>query len=241
MPAHIRKGLITGAPSFNSGGLGLSIGSRVGGIRHAIARRAPDSVPINSNTVNSDTASVYKIKDSDAVVGVVLVNTVTPSEPYLSGFSLFYDTGAPLKELFTNNLQTFILTFKVPVIQSAPPDEYTVVLTSGTSDKIETLFTKMETNKYNFLLPSISATISGTKNPFDAIELIYDGTNFVSGTNDGTKILLTITAQVTNATQFSDYVRPVLFGKTFNITLTADNTLVIPQTAAINCGTYTGA
>ena len=41
MPAHIRKGLITGAPAFNSGGLALSIGTRTNlGVRFSIANRA---------------------------------------------------------------------------------------------------------------------------------------------------------------------------------------------------------
>jgi hypothetical protein len=40
MPAHIRKGLITGAPAFNSGGLGISVGTRTNlGIRFSIANR----------------------------------------------------------------------------------------------------------------------------------------------------------------------------------------------------------
>lgn len=72
MPAHIRKGLITGAPAFNSGGLGLSIGSRVGGTRHRIAQRAPDSVKIASATSGGggggggETPTLYKFKGGDA-------------------------------------------------------------------------------------------------------------------------------------------------------------------------------
>jgi hypothetical protein len=65
MPAHVRKGLITGAPAFNSGGLGLSIGSRIGGgIRHAIAGRAPDAVKISSG--NSGSLSFYV---NDYIIG----------------------------------------------------------------------------------------------------------------------------------------------------------------------------
>ena len=46
----LSKGSITGRSAYSDGGLGLSIGSRVGGSRHAIARRAPDSIKIGNNS-----------------------------------------------------------------------------------------------------------------------------------------------------------------------------------------------
>lgn len=49
MPRVVSKGSITGRAAFNNGGLGLSIGTRVGGARHAIARRAPDSIKIGND------------------------------------------------------------------------------------------------------------------------------------------------------------------------------------------------
>ena len=43
MPRIVSKGSITGRKAYSNGGLGLSIGSGVGGARKAITRRAPDS------------------------------------------------------------------------------------------------------------------------------------------------------------------------------------------------------
>jgi hypothetical protein len=53
MPQVVSKGLITGRPAFSNGGLGLSIGSGVGGIRNAIARRAPDGIKIGNSSGNN--------------------------------------------------------------------------------------------------------------------------------------------------------------------------------------------
>jgi hypothetical protein len=238
MTSRISKGSITGRAAFSNGGLGLSIGSKVsGGIRHAISRRAPDASKIAGA---APVGPIYKIKDTDSAPGVILTNTITPAKPYLHRISASYSTGAALQDLFTNNLQTLTLYFLVPAYGAAALDTYTVVLTSGSGATIESLFSKTTTNNYAFLLPAILESFTSTTQPFEPLTLYYNGTSFVSS-GTGSNITVIITATANNRLQFDNNVKSRLFGKTFNMTLTADNNVIIPITGEINCGTYTGA
>ena len=237
MPRVVSKGSITGRSAFSNGGLGLSIGTRATkGIRHAISRRAPDNVKING-----DPTPDYKIREVELGTPVLLTNTATPSKPYLTSM-LFTYTGDPmLVDMFTNELQGIVLTFMTPSYSAEiAANAFTIALLPGTNLKLETLITPISKNNYTFTLPAMTYTATGaTDIHTTALDVYYNGTAFNTATQSDT-ILVNVHAESGGITyaEFNAPIKEVLFGKTFNITLTADNVFNIPITGGINCGTY---
>jgi hypothetical protein len=223
MPAHIRKGLITGAPAFNSGGLGLSIGSRVGGARRMISARAPDGGKM------TPAPTEYKIRGAD-IANLSLDNYLV--EP-ANNFDIREIIITP-----TANVST-ISTFVENTIQDI---EFTVninsktiklKLKSGTSTIVETLITKMSLiNNYEFKIPTIASNLI-TETDGEPDTLYYDGETVGTTDADDDKMELYLSEigyDLENAGELADFktaVNTYISGKTFDITMTSDRTLKV--------------
>jgi hypothetical protein len=146
MTARIKKGAITGRPAYSNGGLGLSIGTRVnGGIRSAIAHRAPDSIKVVEEV--TDTTPTYKL--TSEIGEVALENVSTTTRTYLSNINFGYDTvggGEPSLPLFEYPLANLNLTYQVASLGGAPIATYAFNFTTGEDEAIESLFTNQSKN-----------------------------------------------------------------------------------------------
>lgn len=240
MTARIKKGAITGRPAYSNGGLGLSIGTRVNGVRRAIAHRAPDSIKVAEEV--TDTTPIYKLLPiSEEFPEVSFDNVSTTTLTYISNINFGYDDvggGEPSLPLFEYPLANINIRYNTAPVGDGPEDTIVFNFTTGEGgEAIETLFTNPSKNNYTFNIPSINASLSGTDAPFaEQLKLYYDGTNFV--TTENNRIVLTIANDTQTLTQFNDNYKTVLSGKTFNLTLTADNVIVIQNVTGINCGTF---
>jgi len=180
MTSRISKGSITGRKAYSDGGLALSIGTRATrGIRHAIARRAPDSVKISGVPKVSE----YKFTKSftygpyNALYGVA-------TSPYISSFGVTLLTGTALSPLFANNVSSI----KFEITDGAK--NFTLQFDSGTGAGlvgIEQFITKTAgtTNKYNFKIPT-GVTLAALNN-----FLYSNGGAFVTTATPATQIKLT--------------------------------------------------
>jgi hypothetical protein len=239
MPAHIRKGLITGAPAFNSGGLGLSIGSRVGGARHAISNRAPDS--LKTNPPDTD----YNISGY-----TITFNQLLTTRPYISRF-IFSEATFPSttptssSPLFPVELSSLTIEFK-PTDPSGSDAVITVSITpSGVSPAlaVDTLFTTVSKNVYSFTFPEILDAISNISDPMG----IYRYTN---GESDGlvsnfdtqkfTFVFRWIRVSLGDTDDFIRFTEMLntIANKTYTFTMTENNKFNVAST--VYSGTYTG-
>jgi hypothetical protein len=182
MPAHIRKGLITGAPAFNSGGLGLSIGSRVGGIRAMISKRAPDGgkiapVPeVTEYKFNEDFEAIYP----DAAA-------ITTISPHMKEAQLTF-TADPetVVKMFTNKAESIVFVIQVT------PQTLEITFDTGSVTKLESRITEQSKNNYLFSIPTFNNNLIDTATyPYPDSELYFNGTT-VASTNSGGDVKITI-------------------------------------------------
>ena len=228
MPAHIRKGLITGAPAFNSGGLGLSIGSRTGGSRRMISARAPDSGKITSNPVpeiepykltipDGYTYAAYD-QDNGVYSGGTIVNYSPDSDntPYISytGFT-YADEAATLhfarkKIALLEGINVFLSVTKQVGYTNFPES-----LVSNTAT----------TNVYTIALPSIAGTSNGSNWYYVEGNYVYQGTD---APTDGSVIVVSGYADDQNGlTLLTEDYQTYINGRTYTLTMTADDTFTI--------------
>jgi hypothetical protein len=156
MPRVVSKGSITGRKAFSNGGLGLSIGSGVGGARNAITRRAPDSGKSAEDSI------YYHIYGGPSVK---LSPGLGPDRPYISDISLNFDLNyAPSINMFTNKLEQIAFRF-FPEDLSGNDAEITVSIYSiNPSYVTESLFTTVSNNVYSITIPTMSDPIlTGTE------------------------------------------------------------------------------
>ncbi len=224
MPAHIRKGLITGAPAFNSGGLGLSIGSRVGGIRAMISKRAPDGGKI----APVPEVTEYKIRGDD-------INNLTFN-------------GTPPDQTTNKYVETmFVTTTDVVYTSSSFAEnrisdlEFSIIVANGKTVKVnfkpgnetivESLITKQSENVYIYTMPSISGTLITETN--GAIAVLYLNGNALSATesaaDDDVELQLSGIgySDPFELDTFKTHVNDYVSGKVFTIKMTSDRTLTV--------------
>jgi hypothetical protein len=217
MTSRISKGSITGRKAYSDGGLGLSIGTRATrGIRHAIARRAPDTVKISG----VPTVVEYQInKTIPKGTYVAIPNPALP--PYIGEFGVTLVAGSALSTLFTTKASQ--LVFQIEMAGKS------ILLTfdngtTGTPKIVEQFLTKKDVNVYEFKIPTIPTLASFG-------QLLYsDGTTAPFNTTTST-VNIKLTA-VANAGYGLDAPALALFntdlgtyvsGKTFTFTMSANN------------------
>ena len=225
MPAHIRKGLITGAPAFSNGGLALSIGTRATrGIRHAIARRAPNGV----NTAGPTIPEVTEYKIRGEILDVLTPDGEPPNpeeNKYVEQIDITTSTGSTTNSFAENTIND--LEFSVIV---ANGKTIGVKFTPGTTTTIESLITKQSVNVYIFKMPVVSAQlITETEG---AISVLYLNGSTVTDIESAADAELTLSGfgydgatfdLASFKTDFNAYVS----GKEYTITMTSDITLKV--------------
>ncbi len=153
MTSRISKGSITGRKAYSDGGLGLSIGSRVGGARRMITARSPDSVKISGGAE----APIYKISGYRT--------TFTPSattRPYISSIiSSQASGGTSSSQMFEARLDGFTFEFK-PTDASNNDAIITILVIPTGETAIDTLFSYVSNNVYSFVIPALSNVISNS-------------------------------------------------------------------------------
>ena len=227
MPAHIRKGLITGAPAFSNGGLALSIGTRATrGIRHAIARRAPNGV----NTAGPTIPEVTEYKIRGEILDVLTPDGEPPnptSNKYVEQIDITTLTVSTTNSFAENTIDD--LEFSVIV---ANGKIIGVKFTPGTTTTVESLITKQSVNVYIFKMPVVPAELITESEA--AISVLYLNGSTVSDTesSEGADVALTLSGLgyddgtfdlASFKTDFDAYVSE----KEYTITMTSDRTLKV--------------
>lgn len=192
MTSRISKGSITGRKAFSNGGLALSIGTRANrGIRHAIAKRAPDTVKIAGGGSSSGTTNDYKIKYGMGLISYSNTSTQT-TKPYLESVGLFYspdnDAAAIYQQLFEKKLET--IRFKS--VLDGSNNTIIVSLTNPASGTfIESLFTNPSSNVHEFQFPDISYNFTQADISNNTTSLYLNSGKFTNNSSNQTN---TITA-----------------------------------------------
>lgn len=226
MPAHIRKGLITGAPAFSNGGLALSIGTRATrGIRHAIARRAPNGV----NTAGPTIPEVTEYKIRGEILDVLTPDGEPPnptSNKYVEQIDITTSTVSTTNSFAENTIN--YLEFSVIV---ANGKTIGVKFTPGTTTTVESLITKQSENVYIFKMPVVLAELITESE--GAISVLYLNDTTVSDTESAPDADVELNLSgfgygetfdlASFKTDFDAYVSE----KEYTITMTSDRTLKV--------------
>lgn len=210
MTSRISKGSITGRKSYSDGGLALSIGTRsTRGIRHAIARRAPDSVKI----AGSASPTIYKLLRSKAF---------GTASPYTGDKTtgIYFTTGG-----FDYLDQPAISPFaphKLQVFESIKINVAAGKYAQVTNIDESLIKTTNVPNVYTITIPTISTTAGNWTD--------------VDGAGAGTMWTLTAppagfgTVDIDNGTTFagsSTLITTYLSGKMYTLTMTGTDTFTI--------------
>ena len=236
MTSRISKGSITGRKAFSNGGLGLSIGSRVGGARRMITARAPDTVKIAGGTQSNN----FKIRKIDGIISYS--TTTTQSEPYLEQVSVFYDDAndAIYPQLFEKKLTT--LAF----MSDLSGDETIKVSLQNpqTGIFIESLFQNTASNVHEFQFPDISYnfTLLDISNNDRALYL-NDGKFTDNDTNKNNTItaLFIFDPNTMTISDVNDTFIPLIDNKKYTITMNSDSIMdvTVPGLSSGNPRTLT--
>lgn len=151
MPAHIKKGAITGRPAFTNGGLGLSIGTRVfGGLRHAVSSRAPNISGSSGNSGSSGGETEFIFNNNT----IFTIDAQAP-EKSITNLILVYQTNGTFEDLksltitFEDNSASYLVKITEPTangqLTKTGTNEYKLKLTYLHSDSFVTINSGDET------------------------------------------------------------------------------------------------
>ena len=227
MPRVVSKGSITGRSAFSNGGLGLSIGTRATkGIRHAIGRRAPDSVKING-----DPTPDYKIGYN----GAGRTYTGTGSVPYVETIAVFENDAENSKyELFENKLQTFSVKF----VTDLSGRKINAVFTNGNAGIFaESLFSYKSKNTHEFTFPDISYNFTTADISNNSKTLILENNKLVTGTSTGTNydvmFMFENINKTADVTLLNNTLIPYIDNKIYTLTMTSNDVIQVSGTGNI--------
>jgi hypothetical protein len=238
MTSRISKGSITGRAAFSNGGLGLSIGSRVGGARRMISTRAPDASKISGG---APAATIYKISG--------YITTFTPSataRPYISSIISSQAIGGPSSsQMFEKQLDAIVFEFKpTDASNSDAVITMTVSPVSG-ENPIDILFSYVSNNVYSFVIPPLSDAISSSSTS--------PATRYTNGNTDvlvsaaGAKLFTfqfawsgVTLSDGPDFTRFTTMINDIV-SKTYTFTLSANNKFALSSSGSnIYSGVFNG-
>jgi hypothetical protein len=226
MTSHIRKGLITGAPAFNGGGLGLSIGTRSEGIRRAITRRAPNGV----NSVGSPTS--YKIKN-DFTKLQYTYNTAPNSSNTRTfvnriNFKTYQDQSSSLP-LFETKLKELQMIIYPNDLSGTGILSMTFMPTQSTDLYSALDFYQASTNSYTFKIKDISYVfVESDGVPYAKTLYLKDGVlQDVPLNNSIYPSVYIIFVDMLNLNEINASIKNMFDNKTYTINMLTDNAFEI--------------